>query len=247
MDAYDGLAFSFAAVEAEVRNVAKAAQPFLTRTSVEVVLPRWINALLSIRNAGKPARWEIEEVHPIETIPSKGQCEARKSAKKEPHLVGHLSVVWDINPSDDRKTFILLGIASTKVTIWRRDKKGQCHTAAQWKFEIGDQQSPGCHFHVGIGQDGGYALPVPRLPSYLLSPIDGLDFLLGELFQEGWSMRLAKETDEVIMYSKHQRERLLFVLDWVREQVYTSRTAPLNSLKARKPHAATLPLQRARS
>jgi hypothetical protein len=126
------------------------------------------------------------------------------------------------------------------VSVWRVSAEKVQTEVARWCFEVGDDNSPGCHFHVQVkASEEGHLFPpslsVPRLPGMLVTPIDAADFLLGELFQEEWTRHLAKETDNLRRWSRCQRRRLSNVLGWQREEVSRSSGAAWMALKRAKP------------
>ncbi|TWT34989.1 hypothetical protein KOR42_53390 [Thalassoglobus neptunius] len=116
---------------------------------------------------------------------------------------------------------------------------------AQWQIEAGDASSPGCHFHSAVnqyGDDGLFPewLKVPRLPSVLLTPMDGLEFLLGELFQLRWPQAVSEESEDRNSWAKSQRERLCNLLSWKLDIVRQSETTPWMALKKAKPELDVL-------
>ena len=137
------------------------------------------------------------------------------------------------------EVFRLNGLASTKVKVLRVESSQETREIAQWQFGVGDHQSPGCHFHVGIGRsgDGTGSFPVPRLPSILFTPIDALDFLLGEVVQDRWRQQVSRETPEMQIWTGQQKKRLSLLLKWKQEQVEKSGGSAWNYLKHQRPHA----------
>jgi hypothetical protein len=137
--------------------------------------------------------------------------------------------------------FCLNGMASTKIRILSEGSDETDAPVAQWQFEVGDHQSPGCHFHVGVGSfaETTGSIPVPRLPSILVTPIDALDFLLGEIFQVRWKKVVNQETSFVRTWAGHQKERLSRLLEWKQDQIKKSSGSAWNFLKHSRPHAKT--------
>lgn len=238
---YEGLEFSFAHMEEEVKNMRATAKAFLDSDGVsyELVIQNWLQALISIRDSAcdRPFTWQIPEDSPIKTKVSEGSYEARRPHRGRP-VVGTLCANWEIRASAERprQTFRLVGLASTKVQILGVEGSEGLRPLVKWQFEVGDHQSPGCHFHVGIAS----ALPVPRLPTMLVTPMDALDFLLGELFQTEWRQKVAQESDAVNIWARHQKTRLTNLLHWQTEQLEHSEGSPWVFLKHSKPRRDVL-------
>jgi hypothetical protein len=117
----------------------------------------------------------------------------------------------------------------------------RAEVVAHWQLEAGDAASPGCHFHASVNQgtEAGLFpkwLKIPRLPGILLSPLDGLEYLLGELFQSVWEQRISEESDERNGWANGQSVRLQKILTWqLKEVKRKSLGTPWISLKKAKP------------
>jgi hypothetical protein len=243
---YEGLRFSFSDMEKEIENLKQLAKPFLEINSYEWILTKWKGELANFRSANPGSRriWKIAEEHPVETNVSDGEYELqpRKGALK---VFGRLSSEWEIHLPDETKKrgnpsrdFVLLGIASTKITIWTNDDPP--NEIARWTIEVGDANSPGCHFHTQIDLDAGdhkfpNALCVPRFPGVLHTPTDALEFLLGELFQDRWLATASEGRDTVKAWANCQRRRLMNLLEWQRAKLSESSGSPWTMLKKQKP------------
>lgn len=248
---YQGLHFSFANMLREIENMRLLAKPFIDVDSFEHVIPDWMQDLSNFRTRGSISEhsvaWEIRETSPIKTRVSDGEYEQKK--KKGAHKVfGRVSGKWQIAKAhvdgkqrkDSNLFFTVRGLASTKITIWSQDDEGQPHELARWTLDIGDAVSPGCHFHTQIDLDEEdhkfpKSLPVPRLPAFLHTPMDALDYLLGELFQDRWYERTSKGSDFVKNWSSCQRVRLINLLKWKSETIRDASGAPWTTLKKQKP------------
>jgi hypothetical protein len=160
-----------------------------------------------------------------------------------------ISAIWTIqtiNPPPrgfrNRDVFLLNGKASTKVRIFRRDTEEEI---AHWNFDIGDTQSPGTHFHVQVlGEDDDTifpkALDIPRFPSIVITPMDAVDFLLGELFQYEWNQHVISYSSvnnfATSNWRNGQRKRLEVLTSWQQRIISDVRSGnPLNILKSEKP------------
>jgi hypothetical protein len=85
---------------------------------------------------------------------------------------------------------------------------------AMWRVEVGDDASPGCHFHTQIEGERNNppyprSLSVPRLPTLLVTPMAALEFLLAEMFQSRWQQHAAEESAEMQRWKPIQKQRLL--------------------------------------
>jgi hypothetical protein len=240
---YQGILFSFADMLREIENMRRSARKFLTTESYEFIIPEWKRQLESFKDSppGSKLRWEIPERKPIETEKSEGKYEP--SGRKGKDVIGTLCCVWEIEipPIDKRspgKNFLLNGLASIQTVIWIQDE--DFFEAAVWTLETGAIDSPGCHFHTQItleDANGKFpkALSVPRLPAFLHTPMDALEFLLSELFQEEWKQHTARENDYQKTWSSCQRSRLTKLFDWQKEQINSSSGSPWTFLKNQKP------------
>jgi len=111
---------------------------------------------------------------------------------------------------------------------------------ARWTIEVGDAVSPGCHFHTQIELDPPdnkfpKALSVPRLPGILHTPMDALELLLSELFQDRWLQVASEGTDFVKTWANCQKSRLINVLEWQKNELAKSSGSPWTMLKKQKP------------
>jgi hypothetical protein len=244
---YEGLLFEFSAIRDEITSFVEISRKFID-PSYEYVLLDWLDKLMAFQNSRQTGsiRWEITEKNPVRTQPTLEYEPVGKCGGFE--IYGELSSIWqielvaDANRKNRVRFFRLKGIASTKIKIFRLDLDQSVLPIAQWQFEVGDHQSPGTHFHVGIGFFGQTAtsLPVPRLPSLIFTPVDALDFLLGEMFQVRWRREVSLETASVRTWTGHQRERLSRLLGWKLDQVKKSNGSAWNYLKHERPPASIL-------
>ena len=244
---YLGLEFSFSEMEKEIENLRKLAKPFLEVETFEWILVKWKQDLANFRNQnpGQRFTWEISQAHPIQTKLSDGEYEPRPK-KGGLKVFGRISSKWDLQlPSDKVKkrgapseSFVLLGLASTMITIWTTDDPSK--EIARWTIEVGDANSPGCHFHTQIDLDPldnkfPKALCVPRFPGVLHTPMDALEFLLSELFQDRWLEVASQGKDTVKAWANCQRTRLINLLEWQKDKLKNTTGSPWTMLKKQKP------------
>lgn len=245
---YGGLNFSFADMEREVSNMRLLSKQFINRFSYETVIPLWQSQLSTFKSrpSGSKMYWEIPEDSPIETNVSDGKYEpAGRGGRK---VLGRVSGKWEIIIPDEvrkkkggvQKTFTLLGLASTRVTVWEHFNDKAPEEVARWTVEVGDIASPGCHFHTQITlEDANNKFPkflsVPRLPTLILTPMDALEYLLSELFQDDWYQHASRESPALVHWSGCQRNRLEKLLGWHLEKIRDASGSPWTTFKRQKP------------
>ena len=247
-----GLFFSFLEMNIEIENMKKLSATFLEDSSTHSVLPMWQRDLLSYRASRTTGihPWTIRESKPIRTKPSNGEYQCGGNGHHK--VFGEVSAKWEIQlvrlkgkkkhyaPS----LFSLNGLASTKVRILEVRGTEEIELA-RWRFEIGDSQSPGCHFHVQVlGDDNDVMFPrtldVPRLPGIMVTPMDALEFLLAELFQDEWKKITSRSSDALAAWAACQRKRLTKVLEWQQTTLSTGSGSPWTLLKISKPDSDLL-------
>jgi hypothetical protein len=166
-----------------------------------------------------------------------------------------LSSIWQVSiPAVNGRTpkkgiqqsyFEVIGKASTRISVFAHRAHGAPDELARWRFEIGDSVSPGCHFHAQVlGEDNDQIFPksmsVPRLPNMLFTPMDALEFVLAELFQDEWARHVARENDAIRNWAGCQKDRLIKLLKWQQDRLEKNSGSPWTSLKAAKPHVHLL-------
>jgi hypothetical protein len=238
---YDGIRFTYDDMISDVRQMTELAKKFLQAGSIGVLESLIVN-IENIRNATPNVKHRLSVAldRGIATIASTSYRDSPKGRKNS--VYGLLSFHWEImNWDKGRKrrqdSFDLVGVASTSIKVLTENNE----LVAHWQFEAGDHTSPGCHFHSSINQGGAEGLfpewlKIPRLPGLLLTPMDGLDFLLGELFQSDWVELISKDSQHRNGWAKSQTNRLLKLLNWQETQVKGNRIGtPWMSLKKAKP------------
>ena len=244
-----GLQFRFADMISEVTALEGMAKPFLEPTSVRVLPPLRIilGNLQDVRRSGG-VRWGISSSDPLITSVSQGAYQPDSAGA---HAVfAEISFAWEIrriNPAGKKteraEFFELIGLASTKVRLFRRETNGEKGPLeAMWRMEIGDVHSPGCHFHVQVmGETDERPFPksidVPRLPGILATPAAAVEFVLAELFQDEWAEHAAATSPHLSRWIPIQKRRLSAVLKWQSGVVQGSGGSPWTTLKRAKPDA----------
>lgn len=240
-----GLIFSIKELIDEVNSAAAMTNEFLDESSQEP-FNELRTQLQNIRyqHIDTTVEWTVSQARPIKTIASDGEYEV---SSKGYSVYGTLSSVWEVRrikptkKKDPAKQFQLTGKASTVVKIFRsRTDDHPEEEIAMWRMEVGDDASPGCHFHVQVsGHEEAVpfpkSLPVPRLPSVIATPLAVLEFLLGELFQERWRKHVNADTHATQRWRSIQRDRLTKLLQWQKTQVDVKDGSPWSALKMAKP------------
>ena len=249
----NALHFRFADMERDIICMQKIAKDFIEEQSFYNVINPWLNTLkyFKTNSYGTELNWEISIANPIRTKKCLGTY--MPGGKGKHTVVGTVSAIWQIQIADnkvlkkgkEREYFAVTGKASTRVCILEYAQEGTPRELARWKFDIGNTDSPGCHFHTQIlGEDDDCQFPksldVPRLPTILVTPMDALEFLLAELFQEEWAREVATQSADLGMWSRAQKNRLIRLLDWQKSKISEAAGSPWTYLKGRKPHAHLL-------
>jgi hypothetical protein len=213
-----GMQFNAAHLRQEFIELEAIAKKFLGRGSEGKLSAAAAQLEMIARNPEQTRTWQIDSADPLWTILSKGECERDGKGKS---LVGCLSFVWTVR-GDGKKQVELVdeGKASTVISIHEvddseadlpKDREDRCIQA--WNIDVVTSQgAPGPAFHAQVQNLA--SVPVPRLPSLLVSPADCLDFLLGELFQfqDRWRQHQMRHV-RIRSFSKYQQSRFRALLD----------------------------------
>ena len=231
--------------------MAKMAEPFLENSTIPTKINPWLQQLKSFRTSppGKLFNWTIPKDRPVTTKESTGGYEPGGRGRYTVHAT--MCSIWQISipnitgqaqkKGQPQANFVLSGKASTRISIFSYDQ-GNRSELARWRFEIGNNDSPGCHFHAQVmGEEGDIVFPksmsVPRLPNLLFTPMDAIEFVLAEIFQDRWKEHASKETDAIRGWAGCQKRRLINLLKWQQDRLAKNAGSPWTSLKAEKPHA----------
>ena len=234
------LDFSIREFLSEIAALEAITSSFTARESAGV-LARLRIALENVRTQRNNAvtKWGIPENEPFRTTVSHGQYE--RDGNGEHNVFAEISSVWEVGPHGNReaggasKRFRLYGIASSRVRLLRRDQNGD-EEVAMWRMEIGDDNAPGCRFHVQVlGERAEIPFPhsisVPRLPSIMVSPMSVIEYVVGELFQDEWPREASRGGASMDLWRSIQTERFIRLMNWQRAAVQTNVGSPWLSLK----------------
>lgn len=237
--------FGFQECIDEIQTLGRVAERFIEPGS-GFVLRSLVSELENVRAHPSDAvvRWAVSEQHPLVTTLSHGAYE--RGNRGADRVFAELTSVWEIkNPPKAGKrgpprTFILGGIASTRVRIYRHEPDGARREIAMWRVEVGDLGAPGCCFHVQVLGEAAeppfpHSLSVPRLPSILITPAAVFEFVLGELFQDEWRRLASEETTAIKTWRSIQATRFIRLLNWAERVITNSSGSPWIAFKHEYP------------
>jgi hypothetical protein len=230
--------FSYRELASDMRSFAEKESQFLSLASPNLMRDA-AGRLEDASQSPNQTAWSVEDTPytRLETVVSSGESELGNNVAWT--IKGGLSFRWDILRSASGKNprFRIVN-ATTRLSLLLCSPEGAVAPGeeagrAVWRFEIGDPQHPGTLFHSQVDWPlvDDRRLEVPRLPSIVLTPVEALDFMLGELFQLRWP-----QGQKGTRWQSTQRGRLLKFLEGAADTVNgaTDRSA-LMSLKAWKP------------
>jgi hypothetical protein len=246
MCAMSDLEFGFEDVLGEVDALDKIVGRFCQPRS-RSVLPQLISDLRSIRDTEADCSWTwgIRENNPFYTDISRGAYQPDEQGAD--NVFAEITSTWTIRRIPPRRKsqragrFKLMGNASTRVRLHREPAAGDApDELAMWRAEIGDAVSPGCHFHVQVLGDAQEApfptsLDVPRLPGLIVTPAGVVEYVISELFQDGWLRHLGTQGADLNRWWPIQRRYLSAVLAWQLKIVKDASGSPWGTLKKAKP------------
>ncbi|MEI8020239.1 MAG: hypothetical protein WCH39_18710 [Schlesneria sp.] len=225
--------FRFSDFLEEIRSVQKITAREFMDPSAEGIFQQILANLQMIQEAGGSitSAWEVQEQTPLKT---KLSTSWDRGGKASFPIFASLSWKWEINPNTTSKSrrqsdsFMVTGKASLVIKFLRQDDSTPL---AEWKIDLGAVDSPGCYFHTHLAK----SICVPRLPSLFVTPMDALEFVLGELFQEDWEKHASSESYDVQFWRSEKRKLLGRVLDWKKKQIQNGTGSPWVQLKRAKP------------
>jgi hypothetical protein len=226
------LRFHFPSIEAELSAMKTITSSFMEPASLGV-FEAAISNLKMIRTGGA-GKWGPTDREPLRTLPSD---DYEKNSKAAHPIYAELSWVWELTADKPKKkntqaeTFQVTGLASVRVQLKHYEDES---TLADWRAELGAVDSPGSYFHTHITDH----VCVPRLPTLFVTPMDTLEFVLGEIFQRRWPEVATSEKADVLFWRSTQSRLLSEVLDWKRKRIIKGSGSPWVALKHAKPEDA---------
>jgi hypothetical protein len=230
--------FAVAKLSLELRGLASVARPFLTPLGQRSLVAA--NDQVAALIAGPSATWTVTADTPIQT---KSSSMLGRPVFAEISFVLDVSSVMGRKKSQRPSAFDVNGQASIEVRLYEGTpplgSAANSRPAGIWHFDVGINSSPGCHFHAQLPwrklQHVTWDLSIPRLPSLIVSPVDVIDFVLGELFQQLWLQQCIDKSADAAQWGGGQLRRLQVILDWHRTQLPDGVPLPWLTLKRAKP------------
>ena len=234
-----GLRFKIAELERETKALKSMGRRFFDSHALWV-LDQFSSDLQSI-NGTRGQSVRTLELRGLRTTPSmKYELGSRRGGKK---IHAAISGTWALRPlgtgpAPGRKVEFC-GNASTKIELYASDEP-QTPRLAMWRLELGAEDSPGCYIHAQILGDSDdppfpKSVPIPRLPSIFVTPMSGVEFVLGELFQNEWAKMTAQSVSDAQQWQALQRKRLRSLFLWYKSKLDNSASSPWMALKEAKP------------
>jgi hypothetical protein len=179
----------------ELTDLERLAGPFLANPHV---LQQYTAELNRFQYVTETVRWQIQMGQELRTRVTTSYEVDDQGVE----VYGAVSGVWEIRKID-RRTFQIVDLASFSARII--DASTDLPIAA-WNFDIGAVDSPGAWLHSQVKWHGNN-LPVPRFPTLVVTLVDVVDFLLGELYQLEWPRTIQRRQ------SPAQNNRLVGLLE----------------------------------
>ncbi|GAB4567959.1 MAG: hypothetical protein Tsb0020_20950 [Haliangiales bacterium] len=246
--AQDAVCFDYADILDEMRSISDDAREFLAGDTSKAI-GALVGDLMRYQQANTDRKHAWETV-PHTQIRTKSNEGAHQGKSKGVNLYGTVDFKWEIRNTSlgqrrkkrQRYTnFQLAGVASTTIKLWHsgkqeaQDNGGTGYVVGCWNLDVGNHESPGCHFHVQIPEKSEpwqYPIDIPRWPSLLLTPADAVDFVLGELFQQEWRRHRRAANSS---WRNIQQQRLEKLATWIQERIKKADEPPWLHFKFAKP------------
>lgn len=244
------LLFSLADWQAAAENLSQAVGDFVTSDS-KSVLRELVSNISSSLSSQVTGRVCVESSRPLVTKPTRDYEPGTRQGSYVAQA--HISFQWEISPyhlgksgkKRPSKYFRTAGCIKNEVVVMGRRAAASTDNEVElgrWSFELGASGAPGCFFHVGMcGIDERCPFPkglsIPRLPSVIVTPFDVVDFVLGEMFQDKWKMKIEQSKDCNRRIWSLQRKNLERILGWKKDMVSNSSASPWWNLKQSFPSA----------
>lgn len=233
-----GLRFPLVDLLRETRALKIMAKRFLG-SGATWVLDRFLNDLVSIGDAGEGNyNLSLQSLH---TTSSKDYEPGGRQGGQNIHAV--ISGTWDLRPLGrpklPKRQIEFCGKASTIIELYKSDNP-ETERLGMWRLELGTEDSPGCYIHaqiLGDSDDSPFpkSVPIPRLPSFFITPMSAVEFVLGELFQDEWTKETAVNTGDTPWWRTLQQQRFYHLFSWYQARLKNKNISPWMVLKETKP------------
>ena len=234
-----GIRFIFAELLRETKALKTMGTTFFD-LGQERVLNQFLSNLESIGGASGETAYTLN-LQCLQTRPSKGEYEAG-SRRGGQNIHAVISGTWEVRPlgnqKDSKREIEFCGNASTKIELYTSDEPQT--RLAMWRLELGADDAPGCYIHAQILGDSvdppfPKSVPIPRLPSIFVTPMSAVEFVLGEVFQDGWARAAASNSGDAQYWRARQKWRLKRLFSWYQSKLENAVSSPWMALKEAKP------------
>ena len=187
------LILSYADVQRELETFKPVARHYLDDKSVTNLYEGWLRRILDSADVRTGDTCKVKTTSSLRTRPNDGLHQRSSGII----LLGELDFTWDVVPFRDKarkaaaKQFGLDN-SSMRLKLLRVGENDDRELVAQWTFDIGNAESPGCHFHAKHENIHASTsnIDIPRLPTLVTMPTDAMAFIFGELWQKQWADEL---------------------------------------------------------
>lgn len=239
-----GLHFRFRELVEEIQTLRTMAGAFLM-TDGTGILTKLKSDLERIGEMSTESPQTLQ-LPPLRTISTQSYEAGERSGGLE--IYACMTGVWEllpVGPRRPKRAIAFVGKASAVVELWPKEHLWceEHHPAdrlAMWRIELGAHGSPGCYFHIQILGDCDESpfpksVPIPRLPSPFVTPMAAIEFVLGELFQDGWPQKASEDRPDHQRWRSIQRERWERLLMWQGDALTSGTSSPWMNLKHAEP------------
>lgn len=240
------LAFDLKFVKDELRAFKELAEGKLTAESLNLLerLQGVLDQLIVHPKSGTACSWATPRDAPLKTKPSNGAHQPGRSGKghdlqAEIHFKWDIEVVGEYSRKHPYNRLVILKDSSVKVRITEGADSSTKECVAAWDFDVGNHESPGCHFHSKYHEADETrrelysGIDIPRLPSFIFMPTDAIEFVIGELWQDECEKRAtSSDFQEWYKFPKARAERLF---NWYLHEIKGVIGSPWMKLKKAKP------------
>lgn len=226
------------------KNLAKTKLTPSSMTRLEALQDMLPN--LARAEKGKPCEWATDLSRPLMTVPNKGAHQIDRQEHGD-NLRAEINFKWQFIPvgqysqKHPSNRVVILKNSSIRIRLLEGSDNSPLECVAAWDFDIGNNESPGCHFHAKYHEsddtrrEAYKGIDVPRLPTVLFMPTDAIEFVIGELWQ-GDCKRMAVDSTFSQWY-KFAGVRMKRLLDWYSAQLKGAMGSPWMGIKIAKPPA----------
>jgi hypothetical protein len=153
----------------------------------------------AVKNGNSKFRWETLADENIITAWSK--FHKGKDTEHKP-LQAEISVRWDCQPIDATEAAVIEGVTVVDL-YYDSTKRKTFHVDVCNGGNVDGSGHP--PFHM---QFTGPVSDVPRFPSFILSPVDVIDFTILEIFQRQWRMHMEQAKTKTVLRKLPQQQRI---------------------------------------